>query len=199
MTEHDALDNNPHVSRQALAALHEQLYGWSLSRCGYDPSTAEDLMQQAYVEILSGRARFDEKSSLKTFLFAVVQMLARGRFRKLTSTLKLVENAALQSEVLNTEAPNIDAARSHIVWQAVQALPARQRDITELVFCREMTIEEVQAPGVFEWHLDDSDAPTDRANLTIRLQSGQLGRFAVIVVGKIQSRRDQTSQLAARE
>ncbi len=60
MTEHDALDNNPHVSRQALAALHEQLYGWSLSRCGYDPSTAEDLMQQAYVEILSGRARFDE-------------------------------------------------------------------------------------------------------------------------------------------
>ena len=142
MTEHDALDNNPHISRQALAALHEQLYGWSLSRCGYDPSIAEDLMQQAYVEILSGRARFDEKSSLKTFLFAVVQMLARGRFRKLASTLRLVEDAASHSEVLNTEAPNIDAARSHIVWQAVQALPARQRDITELVFCREMTIEE---------------------------------------------------------
>jgi RNA polymerase sigma factor (sigma-70 family) len=149
MTEHDALENNPHVSRQALAQLHEQLYGWSLSRCGYDPTTAEDLMQQAYVEILSGRARFDEKSTLKTFLFAVVQMLARGRFRKLASTLRLVENAAVHSEVLMTEAPNIDAARSHIVWQAVQALPARQRDITELVFCREMTIEEAaQVMGV---------------------------------------------------
>ena len=79
MTEHDALDINPHVSRQALAELHEQLYGWSLSRCGYDPTTAEELMQQAYVEILSGRARLDEKSSLKTFLFAVVQRLRSCR------------------------------------------------------------------------------------------------------------------------
>ena len=50
MREDDALDNNPLVSMQALEALHEQLYGWSLSRCGYDPSTAEDLMQEAYVE-----------------------------------------------------------------------------------------------------------------------------------------------------
>ncbi len=63
MREDDALDNNPLVSMQALEALHEQLYGWSLSRCGYDPSTAEDLMQEAYVELLSGRARFEGKSS----------------------------------------------------------------------------------------------------------------------------------------
>ena len=48
-----------------------------------------------------------------------------------------------------TEASNSDAERAHIVWQAVQALPARQRDITELVFCREMTIEEAaQVMGV---------------------------------------------------
>jgi hypothetical protein len=79
MMEHDAFDNNPYVSRQALAELHEQLYGWSLSRCGHDPTTAEELMQQAYVETLSGRARFDEKSSLKTFPFAAVQSLRSCR------------------------------------------------------------------------------------------------------------------------
>ena len=78
MTDHDGLEKNPLVSRQALEALHDQLYGWSLSRCGYDRAAAEDLMQQAYVEILSGKARFDNKSSLKTFMFGVVQMLAKS-------------------------------------------------------------------------------------------------------------------------
>lgn len=29
-------------------------------------------MQHAYVELLSGNARFDNKSSLKTFVFSVV-------------------------------------------------------------------------------------------------------------------------------
>ena len=81
MRDHDALDNNPLVSRNALETLHEELYGWSLSRTGYDATAAEDLMQQAYVEVLSGRARFDAKSSLKTFVFAVVQTLGRSRFR----------------------------------------------------------------------------------------------------------------------
>lgn len=142
MREHDALDNNPLVSRQALAALHEQLYGWSLSRCGHDPTAAEDLMQQAYVEVLSGRARFYERSSLKTFLFGVVQMLARSRFRKKASRLRLVDKAAQSSETFTTLLADDDNARSSAVWRAVQALPARQRDVTELVFCREMTIEE---------------------------------------------------------
>ena len=82
MREHDALDNNPHISRQALEALHGQLFGWALSRCGYDDATAEDLMQQAYVEVLSGKARFENRSTLKTFMFGVVQNLARSRFRR---------------------------------------------------------------------------------------------------------------------
>jgi RNA polymerase sigma-70 factor (ECF subfamily) len=78
MREPDALDKNPNVSTRALEALHGELFGWSLSRCGYDEATAEDLMQQAYVALLSGRARFSNKSTLKTFVFGVVQNLAQA-------------------------------------------------------------------------------------------------------------------------
>ncbi|MCH8136781.1 MAG: sigma-70 family RNA polymerase sigma factor [Proteobacteria bacterium] len=145
MRDRDGLDNNPLVSRQALEALHHQLYGWSLSRCGYDRTAAEDLMQQAYVEILSGRARFDDKSSLKTFMFGVVQMLAKMRFRKLKSMLRLVDAVAANAEKAVAAPLSVDDDRSRMVWLAVQALPSRQRDITELVFCREMTIEDASS------------------------------------------------------
>ena len=137
MRDHDALDRNPHVSRQALEGLHGQLYGWALSRCGYDETVAEDLMQQAYVELLSGNARFDNKSTLKTFVFSVVQNLARSRFRRISSRLRLVRRFEQETAV-----DAVEPADDSGVWSAVKALPARQRDIIELVFCRELTIEE---------------------------------------------------------
>lgn len=140
MRDHDALDNNPYVSRQALEALHGELFGWALSRCGYDDAVAEDLMQQAYVEILSGKARFNNKSSLKTFIFGIVQNLARSRFRRQNTRLRLVDSfAAEQESATDLREPDSNLKR---VWDAVESLPQRQRDITELVFIRDLTIEE---------------------------------------------------------
>ncbi len=139
MRDDDVLDKNPLVSRSALEAIHGQAFGWALSRCDYDSVAAEDLLQQAYIELLSGKARFDNRSSLKTFVFSVVQNLARGRYRRIASRLRLVQAARLErveDAVLPTE-PDEKAA----LWQAVQDLPQRQRDIVELVFCRDMTIE----------------------------------------------------------
>jgi RNA polymerase sigma-70 factor (ECF subfamily) len=143
MRESDALDNNPHVSRSALEAIHSQAYGWALSRCDFDHATAEDLMQQAYVELLSGKARFDNKSSLKTFVFSVVQNLARSRFRRLSSRMRLVK--IYQAEAVEATVEASEPRADDSVWRAVRALPARQRDIIELVFCRELTVEEAAA------------------------------------------------------
>ena len=145
MKDDDALANNPHVSPQALEAIHSQLYGWALTRCGFDRSAAEDLMQEAYVQVLSGAARFDNKSSLKTFLFGVVQNLARSRFRQIAVRMRLVKTFASEAEHDGEIEMRTDDVESRQVWRAVEALPARQRDITELVFCRDMTIEEAAA------------------------------------------------------
>ena len=141
MSEKDSLERNPRVSRKALEALHGDLYGWALSRAGYEAATAEDLVQQAYVEVLSGRARFDDKSSLKTFMIGVVQNLARSRFRKIAVRLRLVRTYGDSTEPVAPPAEP-DDGRNSAVWQAVGSLPARQRDITELVFCRDLTVDE---------------------------------------------------------
>ncbi len=145
MKDDDALVNNPQVSRKALEAIHIQLYGWALTRCGFDRSAAEDLMQEAYVAVLSGAARFDNKSSLKTFLFGVVQNLARSRFRQIASRMRLITTYTAGADEQGQDEARMDDRASCQVWKAVEALPARQRDVTELVFCRDMTIEEAAA------------------------------------------------------
>ena len=140
MRDSDALDNNPLVSRSALEAIHSQVFGWALSRCDYDEHLAGDLLQQAYVELLTGKAAFDGKSSLQTFVFGVVQNLARSRYRRIATRMRLLQTYAPRDEGVAEAAP--DANASSQIWQAVRGLPARQRDIVELVFCRELTVEE---------------------------------------------------------
>ena len=164
MRDSDALDNNPHVSLSALEAIHSQVYGWALSRCEFDHAAAEDLMQQAYVEVLSGNARFNNKSSLKTFVFAVVQNLARSRFRRIASRLRLLRDHAAAAE--EPIAEPIEPAEDSEIWPAVKALPARQRDIIELVFCRDLTIEE--ASNVMGVSVGTGRVHYDRAKKALR-------------------------------
>jgi len=140
MRDNDVLENNPHISRSALEAIHDQVFGWALSRCDFERSVAEDLVQQAYVELLTGKAKFEQRSSLKTFVFSVVQNLAKGRYRRLASRLRLLQLVEQNTLDDSISAPTVNENPG--LWAAVQELSQRQRDVIELVFCREMTIED---------------------------------------------------------
>ena len=166
MRERDALENNPQITCSALEAIHSQVFGWALSRCNFDHAIAEDLMQQAYVELLSGSARFDNKSSLKTFVFGVVQNLARSRFRRLASRLRLVRRYEHVPAEATADVAEADAMSD--VWIAVRQLPMRQRDIVELIFCRELTIEEASA--VMGVSVGTGRVHYDRAKKTLKLR-----------------------------
>ncbi|MCH9695675.1 MAG: RNA polymerase sigma factor [Gammaproteobacteria bacterium] len=143
MRDDDVLAKNPLVSQSALEAIHDQVFGWALSRCDYDRNVAEDLVQQTYVELLTGKAKFEQRSTLKTFVFSVVQNLAKSRYRRQASRLRLISNVKSRDIVEHAEVAV--AAEYDALWGAVKALPQRQRDILELVFCRELTIDEASA------------------------------------------------------
>lgn len=171
MRDDDGLANNPTVSRGELLELHEAAWGWALSRSDYVPHVAEDLMQQAYVEILSGSARFDGRSSLRTFLFGVIQTLARSRYRRLRTRLKLLRDFADQPDS-PPDPPPAGAEHGAAVWRAVAALPARQRDVTELVFLRELSIAE--AATVIGISLGTARVHYDRAKKALAAELADL-------------------------
>jgi len=125
-----------------LEQLHPASYAWSLACCRRDPVEAEEVLQDVYVKILEGKARFGGRSSLKTWLFAVIRRTAASRARKRIVRDLILARWARQ-RVDTPAAEYSDTAA--ILLGALQKLARRQREVLELVFYHDMTIEEAAA------------------------------------------------------
>ena len=71
-------------------------------------------------------------------------------------------------QIIEPVEPDENAA----VWEAVQTLPQRQRDIVELVFCRDMTIE--AASEVMGVTAGTGRVHYDRAKKALKMKLGKL-------------------------
>lgn len=125
---------------QELERLHAATFAWALACCGFVRDEAEDVLQTVYLKILDGRARFDERSTYKTWLFAVVRRTAADRRRRrMVATLGLLRLFARTPDANHEPRDNSDGAR---VRAALAALAPRQREVLELVFYQDLTVEE---------------------------------------------------------
>jgi len=130
------------MEQAELEQLHPASYAWSLSCCRRDRDEAEEVLQDVYVKILEGKARFDGRSSLKTWLFAVIRRTAASRARRrVVRDLLLAKWVRQEVEV----APVEYSENAAILLEALQKLARRQREVLELVFYHDMTIEDAAA------------------------------------------------------
>ncbi len=126
--------------RDELARHHTAAFGWAMACCRRDVSLAESSLQTAYVKILQGRAVFSGRSAFRTWLFGVIRRTAQEeRRRAIVHRLLLIrtepsppspEETSLHSEL-----------RDHLL-AALRRLPRRQREVLELVFYHDMTLDE---------------------------------------------------------
>jgi RNA polymerase sigma factor (sigma-70 family) len=132
---------------QQIAALHPASFAWALACTRWNAVEAEEVLQSVYLSILEGRARFDGRSAFKTWLFAVVRnMAARARRRRW-----LEARAPWAMLVGSSDDPPDPVAaeeRGARIRRALGTLPLRQREVLDLVFFHEMTVE--QAAQVME-------------------------------------------------
>lgn len=168
MAEPDAL--TPDLEAR-LEALHEASFGWALHCCGGHAQDAEDVLQSAYLKILSGRARFAGLSSLRTWLFGVIRLTALESRRKRRDGERRDEIVALHLDPPGSAAGAPDAILEgddtpERLREALRHLPARQREVLHLVFYQEMSIRE--AAGVMEISLGSARVHYDRGKKRLR-------------------------------
>ena len=129
-----------------LERLHTESFGWALHCCGRDRTEAEDVLQMAYLRVVSGKARFGGRSTFRTWLFGVIRRTAlehgrRDRARR-ERTLRLVP-----TDIRDPGAPDPirrmeEAHRARTLLAALEKLSDRQREVLHLVFYQELSIAE---------------------------------------------------------
>jgi len=158
-----------------VAATHEENFAWALGCCRRDRREAEEVLQAVYLKVLDGRARFDGRSSLKTWLFAVIRRTA-AQHRRLAWLGRLRFIPLTTAPDAASAAPGADATvevgeRREQLEQALDRLSRRQREVLLLVFYHEHTVEE--AAGVLGIGVGSARTHYERGKARLRLLLGE--------------------------
>jgi len=130
---------------RVLEELHPVSFRWAVTCCRGDREEARDVLQSVYVDVLDGRARFDGLASVRTWLFAVIRRTAAARRRRgLVRSVLLGRWMRSRTEPASPDpAARLEKAeRIARIRAAMETLSERQRQVLELVFHHDLTIEE---------------------------------------------------------
>jgi RNA polymerase sigma factor (sigma-70 family) len=158
-----------------LERLHAACWGWALACCSRDREAAEETLQSAYLRILSGTARFDGRSAVRTWVFGVIRNTAREELRGRALRMARESGAEAEAEALPDGAPGADLLaerdeRRLALVDALGNLSPRQREVLQLVFYHDMTIEE--ASEVMQISLGSARTHYDRGKKAMLLALG---------------------------
>ncbi len=139
---------------EELKDIHSDSFGWALACCAWHQDQAEDVLQEAYLRVLDGRAVFGRKSSIKTWFFGVIRLVAadvkRSHTRHSLMKQRMVPEILMRErDTARQNSPPVEALHegetSRQLRQALLQLSQRQREILHLVFYCELTLEEAAA------------------------------------------------------
>ena len=138
--------------RLQLERVHADCFGWAMACCNRDRDDAEEVLQTVYLSVLDGRARYDARSSFRTWIFGVIRRTAASERRRAWMRGMLLEREArsgkreaggLFRDVFEPPDGAVEReSRADGLHRALTHLSARQREVLQLVFYHDLTVEE---------------------------------------------------------
>lgn len=123
-----------------LKELHMESFGWAKHCCGGDIELATEALQESYLKVLEGRAKFSGKSEFKTWFFAVLRYTVLDMM-KADKKWIWAENSLLELKQDQAESyahkPIYDK-----IGSALSELSEKQHSIVHLVFYQQMTLDQ---------------------------------------------------------
>lgn len=151
-----------------LERLHHESFGWALSCSDGDASRAEDVLQTAYVRVISGRAVYGQRSSFRTWLFGVIRRVAFEENRRLRTERKrtmLLDDPTVQALADDRTRPD-EFESAAALRAALAQLAERQREVLHLVFYQDMSISD--AAEVMEISVGSARTHYERGKARLR-------------------------------
>ena len=131
--------------KRQLERAHADCFGWAMACCGRDRDDAEEVLQTVYLTVLDGHARYDGRSTFRTWLFGVIRRTAASERRKtwLRGLLLKREADGLRPEAATSPDAELDRdSRRDSLRHALARLATRQREVLQLVFYHDLTVDE---------------------------------------------------------
>jgi RNA polymerase sigma factor (sigma-70 family) len=135
-----------------LERLHAACWGWALACCARDRDAAEETLQTSYLKILSGAARFDGRSAVRTWVFGVIRHTAHEEIRRraIRGGREQPDDRGIFAGLALDGAPTADIVaergeQNTELLRALEMVSPRQREVLQLVFYHDLTIEEAAA------------------------------------------------------
>lgn len=103
------------------------------------------MLQSSYLKVLDGSARFEGRSELKTWFFSVIRRTASEHRRRSFFFDFSIKKFGLEKQGQTPEEPFLEVENSQAqveIQRALAKLSPRQREVVDLVFFHEMSIEE---------------------------------------------------------
>ena len=141
----EVLSGNVRAFEQIVKTYQRTLYYLAL-RMVRNPELADDLTQKAFLKAYRALGGFQFKSSLKTWLSTIIINLCKTELmRPQREMVELEEN--LQTAPGEGADPNLEADdlahRRHLLKEALDRLPERQKEVVMLRIYQELPFKEI--------------------------------------------------------
>lgn len=131
---------------RVLFARHNvRVFRFLLRLVGND-ATAEDLLNEVFVDVWRQAGRFESRSQVSTWILAIARFKALASLRR-RSHDELDEDAyaALEDPADNPEVAVQKSERRALLQQCLKRLSTAHREVVDLVYYHEQSVEQVSA------------------------------------------------------
>lgn len=137
-------ENDPAHGFQAIVKKYQERIYWQIRRLTKNHQDTEDVMQNVFIKAWKGLPNFRKESNLYTWLYRIAfnethTFLSKANKRRTTDIdTPLFENH-LQTDGKEISGEEIESA----LYQALEKLPEKQRQVFELKYFEEMKFKEI--------------------------------------------------------